>query len=119
MKILYDDCLEAIRDNKCSECNDYFQCSVCDYIEQRYEQGRADALNIDMEKPMHFTDEQKAWVKNYIIINAKRQRIYAINKFVANAIKEFQKFDKEHGQPTLGVISDILSDVAEQLKEQQ
>lgn len=45
-------------------------------------------------------------------------RIYnqAINKFVANAITEFQKFDKEHGCPTLGDISVILSDVAEQLK---
>lgn len=40
-----------------------------------------------------------------------------INKFVCNAITEFQKFDKEHGYPTLADISVILSDVAEQLKE--
>lgn len=40
----------------------------------------------------------------------------AINKFVANAIKEFQKFDKEHGYPTLGDISVILCDVAEKMK---
>lgn len=41
-----------------------------------------------------------------------------INKFVANAMTEFQKFDKEHGYPTLSDISVILCDVAEQLKEQ-
>lgn len=46
-------------------------------------------------------------------------RAYVINKFVVNAITEFQKFDKEHGYPTLGDISDILSDVAEQLKEEK
>lgn len=39
------------------------------------------------------------------------------NKFVCNAITEFQKFDKEHGYPTLADISVILSDVAEELKE--
>lgn len=41
----------------------------------------------------------------------------AINNFVVNAITEFQKFDKEHGHPALGDISDILCDVAEQLKK--
>jgi len=58
-------------------------------------------------------------------INAKevlslinRARADAINNFVINAITEFQNFDKEHGYPTLGDISVILSDVAEQLKEQ-
>ncbi|MCQ2211270.1 MAG: hypothetical protein MJZ34_13380 [Paludibacteraceae bacterium] len=42
----------------------------------------------------------------------------SINKFVVNAITEFQKFYKEHGYPTLGDIIVILSDVEEQLKEQ-
>lgn len=46
-------------------------------------------------------------------------KIDGINKFVVNAITEFQKFDKEHGYPTLRDISVILSDVAEQLKEQK
>lgn len=45
-------------------------------------------------------------------------RAKAVNKFVANATKEFQKFDKEHGYPTLADISVILCDVAEQLKKQ-
>ena len=37
-------CLDALKDNKCSECNDFYQCSVCDYFQQRYEQGRLDAI---------------------------------------------------------------------------
>lgn len=45
-------------------------------------------------------------------------RADAINNFVIDAITEFQKFDKEHGYPTLGDISVILSDVAEGLKWQ-
>lgn len=72
--------------------------SLNEWLEEHDAKVRADALNIDMEKPMHFTDEQKAWVKNYIIINAKRQRADAIDeciemlngidKQVANLVKE-------------------------------
>ena len=51
-------------------------------------------------------------------LEKKKVRADAINNFVINAITEFQKFDKEHGYPTLGDISIILSDVAEELKEQ-
>lgn len=50
-----------------------------------YEMGRADGysqaendyhkqMDIDMDKPMHFTAEQTAWIKKYISINAIRQR---------------------------------------------
>lgn len=45
MKVLYDECIEALRDNKCSECNDFYQCSVCDYFQEQYEKGKADAQN--------------------------------------------------------------------------
>lgn len=45
MKILYDDCIESIKNNKCSECNDFYQCSVCDYVQQQYEKGRADTID--------------------------------------------------------------------------
>lgn len=51
-------------------------------------------------------------------VHDKQIRAKTVNNFVSNAITEFQKFDKEHGYPTLGDISVILSDVAEQLKEQ-
>lgn len=59
-----------------------------------WRKGREDALNIDMEKPMHFTDEQKAWVKNYIIINAKRQRADAIDEFVEDIINKINFEEK-------------------------
>lgn len=83
-----------------------------------YQQGRADALNIDMEKPMHFTDEQKAWVKNYIIINAKRQRADAIEELETKLVdiilgnEEFTDWQKQE-------ISLCLECVIEQLKEQK
>lgn len=60
-----------------------------DFSRKCYEQGRADALDIDMDEPMHFTDKQKAWIKNYIIINAKRQRADAIDEII-NSIKKDQ-----------------------------
>ena len=50
--------------------------------EEIYQQGRADALDIDMDEPMHFTDEQKAWIKKYIILNAKRQRADTIDECI-------------------------------------
>lgn len=74
-----------------------------------YEQGRADQKEVDNT----FFNFEGAWE-----LEKKKVRADAINNFVVNAITEFQKFDKEHGYPTLGDISDILSDVAEQLKEQ-
>lgn len=46
----------------------------------------------------------------------EKGRADTINNFVVNAIIEFQKFDKEHGYPTLGDVSVILNDVAEKLK---
>lgn len=51
-----------------------------DMVDKAYEQGRADAIDIDMNKPMHFTDEQKAWIKKYICINAEIQRAEAIDE---------------------------------------
>lgn len=50
-------------------------------VEEVYQQGRADALDIDMDKPMHFTPEQKAWVKKYIAINGERQRLDGAREF--------------------------------------
>lgn len=44
MKILYDECLEAIKNNRCSECNDFYQCSVADFIELRCQQSKAETI---------------------------------------------------------------------------
>lgn len=53
-----------------------------------YEQGKADALNIDLDTPMHFTPEQKAWIKKYLSINGERQR--------ADGAKEFSEWLQEN-----------------------
>lgn len=53
-----------------------------------YQQGKADALNIDLDTPMHFTDEQKAWIKKYISINGERQR--------TDGVKEFAEWLPQH-----------------------
>ena len=50
-------------------------------VDEAYQQGKADALNIDLDTPMHFTDEQKAWVKKYISINGARQRADGVREF--------------------------------------
>ena len=59
--------------------------SIEDVLNQEYakgyQQGRADALNIDLDTPMHFTPEQKAWVKKYIAINGERQRTDGAREF--------------------------------------
>lgn len=65
--------------------------------------------------------------KNYIDSEIRYKEILAehdkqikektINNFIVNAITEFQKFDEEHGYPTLGNISIILREVEEQLKK--
>lgn len=111
---------EYCANKKCSDKNG----SECDNC--MYEKGRADYEAECMQifednPPMHFNREQIFWIKEYV--KQARAEAYeqgradAINNFVINAITEFQKFDKEHGYPTLGDISVILSDVAEQLKE--
>lgn len=87
-----NDCPECVKD----KCSRY----------RIYEQGRAEALDIDMDKPMHFTDEQKAWIKNYIIINAKRQRVDAIDECI-NTLTDFCG----------GLPNNNLINALEQLKE--
>lgn len=46
---IYDECKKAIANNKCSECNEYYSCYLCDYVEERYEQGIADAELVHKE----------------------------------------------------------------------
>lgn len=40
-----DECKSAIINKKCSECNDFYSCYICDFVEERYQQGRADAID--------------------------------------------------------------------------
>lgn len=63
MKVLYDECIEALRDNKCSECNDFYQCSVCDYFQEQYEKGRADKYQEIVSEYMLLTEEQVAEIR--------------------------------------------------------
>jgi len=87
--------------------------SQVDY-DRGYQQGRADALSIDIDKPMHFTDEQKAWIKNYIIINAKRQRASAIDEFANKLLEELSHTTLlKDGY----YLANIIKPLAEQLKE--
>ena len=42
---IYAECKSAIINNKCSECNEFYSCHICDFVEERYQQGRADAID--------------------------------------------------------------------------
>ena len=41
---IYAECKSAIINKKCSECNEFYSCYICDFVEERYQQGRADAI---------------------------------------------------------------------------
>lgn len=71
------------KENVCTHGSPIFIDDICtDYQESEFvKQIKADALDIEMDKPMHFTDEQKAWVKKYIAINGERQRADGARKF--------------------------------------
>lgn len=47
---------------------------INDLALKMYQQGYENALDIDMEEPIHLTKGQTAWVKKYISINGERQR---------------------------------------------
>lgn len=74
--------------------------SIDDALNQEYakgyQRGKADALNIDLDTPMHFTPEQKAWIKKYIAINGERQR--------ADGAREFAEWIHKY----LGYGNDVL-----------
>lgn len=103
-----------------SECKFGYDCPEC--VKDKcsryriYEQGRADALNIDMDEPMHFTDKQKAWIKNYIIINAKRQRAEVVDEFVRRC-----KTNHDHlitnWNKTFGIDFEGIDEISKKLKE--
>lgn len=93
-------------------------------LSDAYDLGYADALDIDMDKPMHFTDEQKAWVKNYIIINAKRQKADAIDEYKNSISKKIKDMQFNTGRAwfdfdaSIDRCLEIIEQEAKQLKEQ-
>lgn len=113
-----DEQIQIVEDN----LNEYGVCNITleefNYLKSRC---RADALDIDMDEPMHFTDKQKAWIKNYIVINAKRQRADAIEE--VDRIIQFVKdnsFDHRLEYDSFKAIgSSVIIDLLKQLKEQK
>jgi len=79
-----NDCCQGDCSYSCDKCDD-----VLNYLLDRYdEKVKTDAIEefcneIDIDKPMHFTKEQAAWIKKYVIL----KRHDAIDELV----KEFDK----------------------------
>lgn len=100
-------------DIRCSrdgwECGGCPIMEECDHMELTeeidaysfYKKGRKDAI-----------DEFKDLGKLYSEIRAD-----VIDKFVARAMTEFQRFEREQGYPKIIAIDEILSNVAAELKE--
>ena len=73
-----------------------------------------DALNIDLDTPMHFTDEQKAWVKKYIIRNGQANYERGAMEF-AEWAEEKGYFDDYHAP----FLSDMLAEWHKKGKENE
>ena len=79
---------------------------------------RIEAPYVDLDTPMHFTQEQKAWVKKYISINGERQRLDGIN----DCLEIVQKIKDEHNDSNFvypinyGTLCGIIIEI-ERLKE--
>lgn len=69
---------EAIMNCLCARCVPYRKATK---IKMKRLLKSIDALNIDLDTPMHFTNEQKAWVKKYLSINGERQRVDGAREF--------------------------------------
>lgn len=69
---------EAVMNCLCARCVPYRKATK---IKMKRLLESIDALNIDLDTPMHFTPEQKAWVKKYIAINGERQRVEGAREF--------------------------------------
>lgn len=85
MSRLYEECENAIRDNKCSECNDFYQCSLTDFLEIRDKQIRAEAI-----------DKFQEWLKTQIVgIDSRSREIIVVigDKWVL-ASEQYKKEQK-------------------------
>jgi len=111
--------------NDCCQGNRSYSCDKCDellnYLLDRYDaKVRATAIEefiseIDLDKPMHFTKEQAAWIKKYVIL----KRHDAIKEFVKSIEKNQTMQDNYLDAPRFEMsvdMTDILK-IAEQLKE--
>ena len=71
---------EAIMNCLCARCVPYRKATKIK-MERLLECIEAFNLDLDLDTPMHFTPEQKAWVKKYIAINGERQRTDGAREF--------------------------------------
>lgn len=103
MKVLYNECIKALRDNKCSECNDFYQCSVCDYLQEQYKKGR--------------TDKYQEIVSNYMLLTENQ-----VSEIRADMVKEFEHLLYLYGyyepySKILKIYHEDLIRLIQQLKE--
>lgn len=71
-----------------------FYFDISDYEKIKMEQllKSIDALNIDLDTPMHFTPEQKAWIKKYIIKNAQANYERGAREFAEKIKSDIEKW---------------------------
>ena len=69
---------EAVMNCLCARCVPYRKATK---IKMNRLLKSIDALDLDLDTPMHFTPEQKAWIKKYISINGERQRVDGAREF--------------------------------------
>lgn len=73
-KYLYDECEYAIRYNKCSECNDFYQCSLTDYLEEHDTKVRADAIDEVIKKLAENEDTILTDKQYYELVQLKEKK---------------------------------------------
>ena len=71
---------EAIMNCLCARCVPYRKATKIK-MKRLLECIEAFNLDLDIYTPMHFTPEQKAWIKKYIAINGERQRADGAREF--------------------------------------
>lgn len=45
MTHIFNECKQAIENERCFECNEYYNCDLCDYVEERCHQVRLDTVD--------------------------------------------------------------------------
>ena len=96
---------EAIMNCLCARCVPYRKATK---IKMEQLLKSIDALNIDLDTPMHFTPEQKAWVKKYISINGERQRTDGAKEFAKYVIDKIDDGYITHSSDIVDVVAEFL-----------